>query len=470
MMTPNLFTSLSHLGRRVLPILTAGLMLLPALADAADVSPGGDRTIRLETNKGTVIRLDRPATTVFVADPEVVDIQMKSPKLVYLIGRMPGETTLYAADERENFLARVNLRVTHNLTRLADAVRTLHPEVNVNFRSIEDSIVLEGDVADPTVAEDIRSFASQFLGEKSKLLNRLNVVSPVQVNLRVRVAEINREVEKQLGFNWQLLMEAGGQAFAFATVNPLFAAGTQADQVAVNAQIGSWDVNLLLDVLEQEGMVSVLAEPNLTALTGETASFLAGGEFPILVPQGDNRVTVEFKKFGVSLAFTPTILGQDRINLHVRPEVSQLSLEGSVFLPIGPDDTVIINGLKTRRAETTVELGSGQSFAIAGLLSNDSNHDIKKFPGLGDIPILGRLFTSDRFQRKESELVIIATPYIVQPTSYRLSAPTDGFAPPNDLERLFPGGSWQQSSQPGPATTIAPDGRRIVGPVGFAID
>lgn len=470
MTTPMMFLPFHHFGRLVPLVLAAAVVLLSSVTHAAAASPAGDRALQLETNKGTVIRLDRPANTVFVADPQICDIQMKSPRLVYLIGRTPGETTLYATDENENFLARVNLKVTHNLSRLASAVRTLHPDANVNLSSVEDAVVLEGVVDDPTIAEDIRSFANQFIGDDGKIINRLSVNAPVQVNLRVRVAEINRDVEKQLGIDWSVLMEAGGQAFLFSTLNPFVAVGTQQDTIGVNTQVGSWDINLFLDVLEQEGMVSLLAEPNLTALTGETASFLAGGEFPILVPQGDNRVTVEFKKFGVSLAFTPTILGRDRINLHVRPEVSQLSLEGSVILPLGFDNTVVVQGLKTRRAETTVELGSGQSFAIAGLLNNDSAHDIKKLPGLGDIPILGRLFTSDRFQRNESELVIIVTPFIVQPTSQRLAVPTDGFVPPNDLERLFPGGSWRQSREPGAPSTIAPSGRRIVGPVGFAID
>jgi pilus assembly protein CpaC len=215
-----------------------------------------------------------------------------------------------------------------------------------------------------------------------------------------------------------------------------------------------------------EGLVKVLAEPNLTALSGESARFLAGGEFPILVPDSNGRVTVEVKKFGVSLAFTPTLAG-DRINLHVRPEVSQLSNANSVTL-----NNFEVPSLVTRRAETTVELGSGQSFAIAGLLQNNVTHNINKFPGLGDIPVLGGLFRSDRFQREESELVILVTPYIVQPAAKAnlLAAPTDGFAPPDDKQRLLYGGTHRLNSQVGPNRSIAPDGSTLIGPIGFQLD
>jgi pilus assembly protein CpaC len=213
----------------------------------------------------------------------------------------------------------------------------------------------------------------------------------------------------------------------------------------------------------------MLAEPNLTALTGETASFLAGGEFPIPVPD-DDKVVIEFKKFGVSLSFTPTILNDNRINLHVRPEVSELSLEGAIQLPIGVNQALVVPGLTTRRAETTVELASGQSFAIAGLLSNNTTHDVHKVPGLSDVPVLGRLFTSDRFKRDESELVIIVTPYVVRPTPGRLAQPNDGYVAPTDGQRLHPGGTWQESPVAGPPSTVAPDGTRLPGPIGFAFD
>jgi pilus assembly protein CpaC len=265
----------------------------------------------------------------------------------------------------------------------------------------------------------------------------------------------------------------GGLSLGLATANPFTGAVcvvnslgslTQGVSAAFNAK--GWDFNAVIDALEAEGLVTILAEPNLTALTGETASFLAGGEFPILVPSADGQVTIEFKKFGVSLAFTPTVIGETRINLHVRPEVSQLSNQNAVKL-----DTFEVPSLVTRRAETTVELGSGQSFAIAGLLQNNVTHDIRKFPALGDIPVLGALFRSDRFQRDETELVIIVTPYIVRPASrMRLAAPTDGFVPPHDVERLITGGTHRRNPVAGKPRTVDRSGKTLIGPVGFQLN
>jgi len=234
----------------------------------------------------------------------------------------------------------------------------------------------------------------------------------------------------------------------------------------LGTSLGAFDINAVLDALEDEGMISILAEPNLTAMSGETASFLAGGEFPILVPGGTNGPTIEFKKFGISLAFTPTLVGTDRINLHVNPEVSQLTDANGVSL-----GGYEIPALTTRRAETTVELGSGQSFAIAGLIQNNTTHDISKFPGLGDVPVLGALFRSDRFQREETELVLIVTPYLVKPVSSRkMATPLDGFTPPDDGERFGSSGVYVPSDHAASHVTIDNRGESLIGPVGFVVD
>lgn len=448
--------------------LAAMILATPPVLAAQDLAAGAGQGIFLDANKGTVVRLNRPAVTVFVADPDVCDIQVKSPRLIYLMGKRPGQTTLYAVDANEQVIATLPVTVSHNLSRLSTAVRSLYPNLDINLMSVEGALVLEGVVADAVEAENIRDFAAAIVGKEGRVINRLGVSGPTQVNLRVRVAEISREVEKQLGINWRVLFEGGGVDFLFSAVNPF--AGILADQLGLGGSTGGFNINALLDLLDQQGLITLLAQPNLTALSGETASFLAGGEFPILVPQGDGQVTIEFKKFGVSLAFTPTIIQGERINLHVRPEVSRLSNEGAVDLPIGFTQTIRVPALQTRRAETTVELASGQSFAIAGLLSNDSVHDVRKFPGLADIPIIGRLFTSDRFLNKESELVIIITPYIARPSPVRLAAPTDGFAPPNDLERIFPGGTWKRNPTPGPASYVRPNGTRVFEQQGVAFD
>jgi pilus assembly protein CpaC len=432
---------------------------------SAEVVAKSGQTLELEVSKGRIVRLDRAAATVFVADPEVANIQVKSPNLIYLLGKKPGQTTLFAVDDKDRVLANIDISVTHNLGRLRDILDKLHPGSGIKVASLNGTLVLDGTVKTASDVEDIRRLAVSFAGDEKNIINRLGVMAPNQVNLRVRVAEVSRGIDKQLGFNWSILGSLGGFSFGLATTNSLAGAVTQHTLTTGKNFLG-WDFNAVIDALEVEGLVSVLAEPNLTALSGETASFLAGGEFPILVPDSDGRVTIEFKKFGVSLAFTPTLLGETRINMHVRPEVSALSSTNSVTLA-----TYVIPSLTTRRAETTVELGSGQSFAIAGLLQNNVTHDITKFPGLADIPVLGGLFKSDRFQRDESELVIIITPYIVKPVSNnKLAAPTDGYVPPHDVERLFIGGLNRRNPNPGKPVSVSPGGKTLIGPAGFDLD
>ena len=452
--------------------LTAGMATPLGPAGAVEFVTTSGAALQLEVNKGRLVRLDRPAGTVFIADPEIADIQVKSPSLVYLMGKKPGETTLYAVDEAENVLASVAIRVNLNLSRLRDAIRALAPRGDVDVTSIDDTLVLEGVVESALIAEDVRRLAVRIAGDEEAVINRLGVDAPNQVNLRVRIAEIARGVDKQLGFNWNIVGTLGGLSLSLFTTNPFASAvGIAANNihnhgVTADFNVKNWDFNALIDALEEEGLVTILAEPNLTALTGETASFLAGGEFPILVPDANGRVTIKFKRFGVSLAFTPTVIGENRINLHVRPEVSQLSNQNAVKL-----NDFDVPSLVTRRAETTVELGSGQSFAIAGLLQNNVTHDIRKFPALGDIPVLGALFRSDRFQRDESELVIIVTPYIVRPASRtRLAAPTDGFVPPHDVERLITGGTHRRNPVAGKPRTMDRSGKTLIGPVGFQLN
>jgi len=429
------------------------------------VVSGSGGVLELEASRGRLIRLERPAATVFVADPEVADIQVKSAKLIYLFGKKPGKTTLYAVDRQERVLANVDIQVVYNLDRMRTILEDLHPGSGITVSSVNGSLVLDGIVSSALEAENVRRLAASFTGDEKNVINRLGVAGPNQVNLRVRVAEVTRGVDKQLGFNWSILGSLGGVRLGLTTANSFASTVTQHTVTTANSILG-WNFNSVIDALEQEGLVTILAEPNLTALSGETASFLAGGEFPILVPGANQQVTIEYKKFGVSLAFTPTLLGKNRINMHVRPEVSAISTTNFVTY-----QNFSIPSLTTRRAETTVELGSGQSFAIAGLLQNNVTHDISKFPGLGDIPVLGALFKSNRFQRDESELVIIVTPYIVAPVSNnKLAAPTDGYVPPHDIERLFTGGLNRRNPTKGKPETIDGDGRKLIGPVGFQLD
>lgn len=439
-------------------------------------------SMRIEVNKGRLVRLDQPAASVFLADPAIADIQVKSPTLVYVFAKKSGETSLFAVDAQDQILANFRIAVSHNLTALEQALRDYIPDAYVKASSLGDAVVLTGVVASAQQAEDARSFASRLSGGDANVINRIAVKGPNQINLRIRVAEVQRTTLKRIGFNLDALLSVGSFAFALATGNAVTTTGamgaattevrrsvggTATDSLAGRFTGGNIDLNGVIDALETEGLVTVLAEPNLTTTSGETASFLAGGEFPIPVPQDGNTVTIEFKKFGVGLSFTPTLLNSGRINLRVRPEVSQLTSTGEVRI-----NGFLIPALTVRRAETTVELGSGQSFAIAGLIQNNLTHDIRRFPGLGDLPIIGALFRSDGFRRNETELVIIATPYIVKPISdaRMASVPTDGLIMPNDAERLGGGPLYRSQQQVGQATPSMASGRRLVGSVGFTLE
>ncbi len=455
---------------KIATLLAVGFVLvfgqLPAAkwVEAQEIVSVDSSHLSLEVRRGELLRLSRPATTVFVSDPSIADVQVKSPRLIYVFAKQPGDTTLFAVDGNENILANVDIQVTHNLSRLQQTIHELYPDADVVARSMDGTIVLEGYVESASIVENLYRMALEMTGEPEKVLMRVGVTAPNQINLRVRVAEVSRDIDKQIGFNWSLAGTGGGITLGMLVSNPLASSLTQ-NTFSLGGALGAFDINAVLDALEDEGMISILAEPNLTAMSGETASFLAGGEFPILVP-GDDGPTIEFKKFGISLAFTPTLIGTDRVNLHVNPEVSQLSNTNSVSL-----GGYEIPSLTTRRAETTVELGSGQSFAIAGLIQNNTTHDISKFPGLGDIPVLGALFRSDRFQREESELVLIVTPYLVKPvTARKLSTPVDEYNPPNDEERLLNSGTHVQADSAGQPVTIDGRGSSLIGPVGFVVD
>jgi pilus assembly protein CpaC len=405
----------------------------PGVASAgAEVVSGAETQVAMEVGKGRLMRLSRPAATVFIADPKIADVQVKSPTLVYLLGKAPGATTFFALDAKEETIANLAVSVGYDAGRLATLLREQIPGAKVEVTAANGALVLSGKVGSAAEGADVLRIASLFVQADTKegggrIVNRLVVEAPNQVNLRVRVVEVSREASRQLGFNWESIASVGQGQLGWATgtdivndagklVRPAGAAAALVGSLVT----GDVNINLLIDALETKNQVTVLAEPNLTAVSGEPASFLAGGEFPIPVSQEDQQITVEYKKFGISLDFVATILDSGRISLNVRPEVSQLSPTGAVTL-----NGITIPALTTRRAETTVDLGSGQSFAIAGLLQNQVTREAKSLPGLTGVPVLGQLFGSKRFQRNESELVIVVTPYLVTPVSQRLATPAD---------------------------------------------
>ena len=476
-----------------------GLPATPVFAQEL-IRPSG-APIAVDVSKGVLISLDRPADTVFVADPTIADVQIKSPRLIYLYGKEPGDTSLYAVDADQKVLLSRPVAVTRNVGQLQAALTRLQPGSGVHVSSVDKSLVLTGNVGSAAAAEEVKHLAGTFVSDDKQLVDRVTVDRPYQVNLRVRIAEVARTVTKELGFNWDILGRPGSFALGIATGNPAVGlpsgSGGALNPLATpvipttltdssanplsfinrNSGVGgnatnSYEfgynsnrtlVDSVIDALDQNGLVTILAEPNLTAMSGETASFLAGGEFPIIIPSGSiGQTTVEFKQYGVSLAFTPVVLGEGRISMRVRPEVSELSNTGAVQI-----SGTNIPGITTRRAETSIELNSGQSFAIGGLLQNNNSDTISKVPGLGDLPILGPLFRSTQFQHNESELVIIVTPYLVRPSSTPLSTPLDGLALPTDKD-LYQNGRTTRQIQAANSLLPAPLDPSALPPSAFA--
>ena len=436
--------------------------------------PAKGPPILLEAGKGTLIRLPRPAATVFIANPDVADVQVKSPSMIYVNAKTPGETVLYAVDADDNVLLNAPIRVEHDVSRLRESLHALIPGENVAVESVDGSLVLKGNVSTALRAEKANALATSIANEaKGKVVNQLSVATPNQVNLRVKIAEVSRTVLKAFGVNWSKTV---GNT-QFNTSNPV-TGGQIASRNTITFGLGAPGsrIEAQVDALAQEGLLTILAEPNLTATNGQPASFLAGGEFPVPVAgsaaNGIATITVAFKEFGIRLDFTPTIMDAQHVSLRVRPEVSELTNTGAVSVPITANNTVTIPALTVRRAETTLELGSGESFALGGLLSHSLEQDISKVPGLGDIPILGQLFRSSRFQKGETELVIIVTPYLVKPapTVASLQSPTDGFVTPHDVQTIINGATYRQTLPAGEKVRVAPGAQGLVGPVGFRLD
>ena len=452
-----------------------GTVAAPAPAVAQSGAARPSETLNLSAGTGTLVRLPAPMSDVFVANDAVADVQVRSNRQLYIFGKGRGETTVYATGANGKVVYAANVRVGNNLGSVDEMLRLAMPEANVRATPMNNLVLLTGTVASPTDVEEAQRLVQAYVGEGTQVVSRLRSATPLQVNLKVRIAEVNRSLLKQVGVNLLTKDLTGGFQFGIGQGNPgtITGAGKTFNVSSVGTTLGAagklfgLDILSTLDLAETDGFVTTLAEPNLTALSGETASFLAGGEFPIPISQSLGSISIEYKQYGVGLAFTPIVLADGRISMRVRPEVSELSNEGSV-----KTGDFTVPALTTRRAETTVELGSGQSFMIAGLLRNSSSNDIEKAPFLGDLPILGALFRSTRFRRAETELVIVVTPYLVRPVSNQLALPTDGLRMPSDPVRVIEGQSYSSQGRPAasaPAPAPAFGGAAAAATPGFKL-
>jgi pilus assembly protein CpaC len=459
-MTSSKIRRQSRLGSALAALaLTVGTVGLAAPAVAQPSAARPSETLNLSQGAGTMVRLSAPMTDLFIANDAIADVQVRSNSQLYIFGKQRGETTIYATDKSGRVVYAANVRVGANVGSVEEMLRLAMPEAQIQALPMNNLVLLTGTVASPQDVSEAQRLTQAYVGDGTQIVSRLRSATPLQVNLKVKIAEVNRSAMKQIGVNLLSRDTTGGFQFGIGQGNPgtngssgkEFRIGGAGTTLAAAGNLFGLDLLGTLDLAAKDGLVSILAEPNLTALSGETASFLAGGEFPIPVAQAQGAVTIEFKQYGVGLAFTPIVLADGRISMRVRPEVSELSTEGSVKA-----GDFVIPALTTRRAETTVELGSGQSFMIAGLLRNVNTNDISKAPFLGDLPILGALFRSTQFRRQETELVIIVTPYLVRPISGQLALPTDGYRAPSDPELNLEGQYYKGVSGPRPASGAIP--------------
>jgi pilus assembly protein CpaC len=433
--------------------LTAALLIQPVggmIARAAD-APAGESAIAqartevtVTAGKSTVVELPSNYADLMISDHKVADVMPLGPRSVYVIGHALGATSLMAYGPGKRLIAAFDVAVVADADGLKKRLSEVLPsEKGVSVRTANQSIVLSGVVGSAAAMQQVLSLAESYA--PGKVINMMGVEGSQQVMMSVRFVEMKRTLAKELDLNVQSrLNPAGKSPFNFVTgdqfngnsnlLQSLFGAG------AARLGRGAGAVNVMFDALETRGLVKTLAEPNLVAMSGDTASFLAGGEFPIPVQQSSGTggsaptITVQFKQFGVSLAFTPTILQDGLINLVVKPEVSEI--DPTTSFTVG---TIQVPGLKVRRANTTVELRDGESFTIAGLLQDNYNTQIRQYPFVGDLPVLGALFRSNGFQRSETELVIVVTARTVVAHRGPTATPADRFTPPSDLELFLLG-------------------------------
>jgi pilus assembly protein CpaC len=378
--------------------------LYPSASFAAGALPATDnQVVELMVGQGRLVRFDSAVDSVFIADSTLADLRVVAPDVVYVYGKKSGVTNLIAVSKDLAVRSSTEFHVSTDPRPANETQKSLQPTSTVDISIFGSRVAATGRTRRIEEATDVENVVRTYSPPGQPPINNTTLTETQQVNIRVRFAEVSRNELQELGFDWKVFASLGN-----------FGTG------------GKLDIDVLIKALQDRGVLTILAEPNLTAVTGQSASFLAGGEIPIPVPQTTGLVTVEYKPFGVSLEFTPTIIKTNRIGLRVRPEVSSLSRAGAI--KVGGVD---LPSLSVRRADTTVEVASGQTFAIAGLFQRQLSDDLSQVAGLGEIPVLGELFRSTRYRRDESELVILITPYLVKPVRDRaVATPIDHPAPP----------------------------------------
>ena len=409
---------------------------------AADLKTGGTgRVIDLPINKARLVHLPVAARDALVSNPEVADVVVKTPRLIFVMGRQIGSTNAYFLDANGKQIARLEINVKIDENELNEVYRQLLPNADIKVKTVNDNLFLTGRVRSNELSENARQIALRFAAEEANVVNMLTVIEDQQVLLQVKIAEVTRTVLKELGINlfdqstgtlstvtsenFNLRGSSGGgltdapflQSFLTYTANP-----ENVLAITINA-------------LERNGLIKTLAEPNLTAISGETANFLAGGEFPIPIAQDQGVITVQFRQFGIGLNFTPVVLNSGRISLRISTEVSAIDQTASITA-----GGITVPGLRVRRAETTVELPTGGSLVIAGLLRDEFGSSISGVPVAADIPFLGALLRTNSLNKTETELVVAVTAYLVRPVNPdQVRVPTEGLGPPSDYDLYLRG-------------------------------
>lgn len=413
----------------------------PAVNDASNAAR---QVLTLEAGTGKVMILGGDASNIFVADPKVAEVRPASATTLFVFGLAAGHTTVAAMSSTGKVVAQYDLTVQPSSFAAESAqsmIARLLPDSHVTVHPQSRGLLLTGIVSSPQDAAQAVAIAKDYAGDTPIVDNQLSIMAPIQVTLNVRIAEMSRTVIRNLGVNWQALGTIGQIGGL-----PALTLNANTDTVQCGTSGGSnviplchsGNFNGVIDALAQDNLAHVLAEPNLTVMSGQPASFQVGGEYPIPIGQQNGTISIDFKDYGVILHFLPTVMSDGRINIHVAPEVSELDKANGIQLSAG-NSTIQVPALTVRRAESTVELGSGQSFAIAGLLQQTTQDNGSGVPGLGDAPFLGALFRDTGFQHIDDELVIVVTPYIVRPVNNpsALHLPTDNYVPPTDFERLL---------------------------------